>query len=80
MVIDLQISVVVTWTPIRIYSTLQQGSQPSSLPGSPLYTSSERPAITCFTLYISENTLTTYTIAIVQNAQALQYDQMHVNG
>ena len=40
MAIDLRKTVVVTWTPIRIYSTLQQGSQPSSLPGSPLYTSS----------------------------------------
>ena len=40
MAIDLRKSVVVSWTPIRIYSTLQQGSQPSSLPGSPLYTSS----------------------------------------
>ena len=33
---------------------------------------------TCNTLYISKNTLTAYTIAIVQNAQALQYDEMHV--
>ena len=40
MLIDPRKSVVVTWTPIRMYSTLQQGSQPSSLPGSPLYTSS----------------------------------------
>ena len=40
MAIDLWKSVVVTWTPIRIYSTLQQGFQPSSQPGSPLYTSS----------------------------------------
>ena len=40
MAIDLRKSVVVTWTPIRMYSTLQQGSQPSSLLGSPLYTSS----------------------------------------
>ena len=40
MVIDPRKSVVVSWTPIRKYSTLQQGSQPSSLPGSPLYTSS----------------------------------------
>ena len=40
MAIDPRKSVVVTWTPIQIYSTLQQGSQPSSLPGSPLYTSS----------------------------------------
>ena len=32
----------------------------------------------CDTLYISKNTLAAYTIAIVQNAQALQYDQMHV--
>ena len=32
----------------------------------------------CDTLYITKNTLTAYTIAIVQNAQALQYDQMHV--
>ena len=31
----------------------------------------------CNTLYITKNTLTAYTIAIVQNAQALQYDQMH---
>ena len=40
MAIDPRKSVVVTWTPIRMYSTLQQGSQPSSLLGSPLYTSS----------------------------------------
>ena len=32
----------------------------------------------CETLYITKNTLTAYTIAIVQNAQALQYDHMHV--
>ena len=40
MAIDLRKSVVVTWTPIRMYSTLQQGFQPSSLLESPLYTSS----------------------------------------
>ena len=40
MAIDPRKSVVVTWTPIRMYSTLQQGFQPSSPPGSPLYTSS----------------------------------------
>ena len=40
MGIDLRKSVVVTWTPIRMYSTPQQGPQPSSLLGSPLYTSS----------------------------------------
>ena len=32
---------------------------------------------TCDTLYVTKNTLTVYTIAIVQNSQALQYDQMH---
>ena len=32
---------------------------------------------TCDTLYVAKNTLTAYTIAIVQNLQALQYDQMH---
>ena len=32
----------------------------------------------CVTLYITKNALTAYTIAIVQNAQALQYDQMHI--
>ena len=32
---------------------------------------------TCDTLYVTKNTLTAYTIAIVQNAQAVQYDQMH---
>ena len=32
----------------------------------------------CDTLYITKNMLTAYTIAIVQNAQALQYDQMHI--
>ena len=32
---------------------------------------------TCDTLYVTKNTLTAYTIAIVQNTQALQYDQMH---
>ena len=35
------------------------------------------PTDTCDTLYVTKNTLTAYTIAIVQNAQALQYDQMH---
>ena len=33
---------------------------------------------TCDTLYVMKNTLTAYTIAIVQNSQALQYNQMHV--
>ena len=32
----------------------------------------------CDRLYVTKNTLTAYTIAIVQNAQALQYDQMHI--
>ena len=32
---------------------------------------------TCDMLYITKNTLTAYTIAIVQNSQVLQYDQMH---
>ena len=32
---------------------------------------------TCDTLYVTKNTLTAYTIAIVQNSQELQYDQMH---
>ena len=32
----------------------------------------------CDTLYVTKNMLTAYTIAIVQNAQALQYDQMHI--
>ena len=32
---------------------------------------------TCDTLYVTKNTLTAYTIAVVQNSQALQYDQMH---
>ena len=31
----------------------------------------------CETLYVSKNTLTAYTIAVVQNAQAVQYDHMH---
>ena len=38
MVIDPRKTVVVTWTPIRMYS-MQQGSRPSSRPGSPFYTS-----------------------------------------
>ena len=32
----------------------------------------------CDTLYVTKNTLTAYNIAFVQNAQALQYDQMHI--
>ena len=32
---------------------------------------------TCDTLYVTKNTLTAYTIAVVQNSHALQYDQMH---
>ena len=34
---------------------------------------------TCDTLYVTKNTLTAYMIAIVQNAQALQYNQMHAS-
>ena len=33
---------------------------------------------TCNTLYVTKNSLTAYTIAVVQNSQALQYDQIHV--
>ena len=43
-------TVVVTWTPIQMYS-MQQGSQPSSPQGSPLYTSSYRPVISRFMPY-----------------------------
>ena len=32
----------------------------------------------CDTLYVTKNTLVAYTIAIVQNTQSLQYEQMHV--
>ena len=32
---------------------------------------------TCDMLYVTKNTLTAYTIAVVQNSQAWQYDQMH---
>ena len=32
----------------------------------------------CDTLYITKNTLVAYTIAVVQNLQMLQYNQMHV--
>ena len=32
----------------------------------------------CDTLYITKNTLIVYTIAVVQNSQMLQYDQIHV--
>ena len=32
----------------------------------------------CDTLYVTKNTLIAYTIAIIQNTQALQYDQMHI--
>ena len=39
MAIDPHQTVVVTWTPIKRYST-PQGSRPSSRPGSPLYTCS----------------------------------------
>ena len=39
MAIDPRQSVVVTWTPIKMYST-PQGSRPLSQPGSPLFTSS----------------------------------------
>ena len=39
MAVDPCQSVVVTWTPIKMYST-PQGSRPSSRPGLPLFTSS----------------------------------------
>ena len=31
----------------------------------------------CDTLYITKNTLVAYTIAVVQNTQTIQYEQMH---
>ena len=31
----------------------------------------------CDTLYVTKNTLTAYTIAIVQNTQVVEYNQMH---
>ena len=40
MVIDPRKTISITWTTVRMRSMLQQGSQPSSLSGSPLYTSS----------------------------------------
>ena len=38
--VDPQKSVIVTWTPVRMHSMLQQGSQQLSPLGSPFYTSS----------------------------------------
>ena len=32
----------------------------------------------CDTLYVTKNTLVAYTIAVVQNMQTIQYEQMHV--
>ena len=32
----------------------------------------------CDTLYVTKNTIVAYTIAVVQNSQTLQYEQMHV--
>ena len=32
----------------------------------------------CDTLYVTKNTLVAYTIAVVQNSQTLQHEQMHV--
>ena len=40
MAIDPRKSVVVSWTPVRLSSMLQQGSLPLCPPGSPLFTSS----------------------------------------
>ena len=40
MAIDPRKSVVVSWTPVRLSSMLQQDSLPLCPPGSPLYTSS----------------------------------------
>ena len=40
MAVDPRKTVVVTWTPVKMHSMLQQGSQPLSQLGSPLYTSS----------------------------------------
>ena len=39
MAVDPRKMVVVTWTPVKMHSMLQQGSQPLSQLGSPLYTS-----------------------------------------
>ena len=40
MAIDPRRTVVVSWTPVRLSSMLQQGSLPLCPPGSPLFTSS----------------------------------------
>ena len=32
----------------------------------------------CDRLYVTKNTLVAYTIAVVQNTQTIQYEQMHV--
>ena len=46
MATDPRKSVVVSWTPVRQSSMLQQGSLPLCPPRSPLFTSSEKHAVT----------------------------------
>ena len=68
---------------VRAISSLERSDQntPDGIPGcrdpEKQVSDVSLQTDTCNTLYMTKNTLTAYTIAIVQNAQALQYDQMH---
>ena len=72
-----------TEQPDKVYDDGVQGSRvPSTAPNSTTTkTQVSHVALqtdSCDTLYITKNALTAYTIAIVHNAQVLQYDQMHL--
>ena len=72
-----------TEQPDKVYDDGVQGSRAPSTPQNSTTTKTQVSHVAlqtdlCDTLYITKSALTAYTIAIVQNTQALQYDQMHL--
>ena len=72
-----------TEQPDKIYDDGVQGYRAPGTAQNPTTTKTQVSHVvlqtdSCDTLYITKNALTAYTIAIVQNVQALQYDQMHL--
>ena len=47
-------------------------------PAEPQVSNTALQTDSCDTLYVTKDTLVAYTIAVVQNTQTLQYEQMQV--
>ena len=61
----------------RSHATINDGISGRRDPEEKQVSDASLQTDTCDTLYVTKNTLTAYTIAIIQNSQVSQYDQMH---